>query len=330
VFEEEASKRSPTEQSAIDWAEHLQQSTEVETQRQAEQDAAAVASKEEPPTAEQEQEADGNEGKQPRNQRGRDSPRRLTRQMTLARELSTDEKNPKSKTLSDVDQDGVTVWVGGLPYELAVDKTALHDLLSTHGGDLKAITVRLKPPAEAGGTNKSWCFATFRNEDAIERLQHAAATAEQSELKLSPCLEINPPSSPYEHDEEALTPMVAVGDVEYTFERKSPDHSLSSRVADSTGQSSSPHAAAGLSLEAPWPPSIKIKKADVERTLFTRKLEAIFAGRLNGMKMDRGLLSKNNTSVGHLAQVHVSAAQANGQPAKKFGRSPLPRRLAGS
>ena len=126
--------------------------------------------------------------------------------MTLARELSTDEKNPKSKTLSDVDQDGVTVWVGGLPYELAVDKTALHDLLSTHGGDLKAITVRLKPPAEAGGTNKSWCFATFRNEDAIERLQHAAATAEQSELKLSPCLEINPPSSPYEHDEEALTP----------------------------------------------------------------------------------------------------------------------------
>eukprot|EP01043_Picozoa_sp_COSAG02_P002137 COSAG02_NODE_48_length_45421_cov_103.222100_30_plen_360_part_00 len=339
VFEEEASKRSPTEQSVIDWAEHLQQSADLEEQRQAEQEAAAVASIEEPPTAEQEQKDDGNEGnegneenegKQPRNQKGKDNPRRLTRQMTLARELSTDEKLPKTKTLSDVDQDGVTAWVGGLPYELAVDKMALHDLLSTHGGDLKAITVRLKPPAEAGGTNKSWCFATFRNEDAIQRLQHAAATAEQSEVKLSLRLEVNPPSSPHEHDEEALTPMVAVGDVEYTFERTSPPNSLSSRAEDSTGHSSSPRSVAGLSLEVPWPPSIKVKKADVERTLFTRKLEAIFAGRLNGMKMDRGLLSKNNTSVGHLAQVHVSAAQANGQPVKKFERSPLPRKLAGS
>eukprot|EP01043_Picozoa_sp_COSAG02_P021146 COSAG02_NODE_1066_length_14828_cov_8.021794_2_plen_383_part_00 len=328
VFEEQASKRSPTEQSAIDWAEHLQQSIDEEEQRQAEQrqaeqEAAAAASKEDRPAEDQKLEESGKEDKQPRNQKGKDSPRRLTRQMTMARELSTDEKNAKTKTLADVDQDGVTAWVGGLPYELAVDKTALHDLLSAHGGDLKAITVRLKPPAEAGGTNKSWCFATFRNEDAIQRLQHAAATAEQSELK--PCyhLEVNPPSSPHEHDEEALTPMVAVGDVEYTFERKSPPHSPSSGGSPNAEQPSSPPTAAGLSLEASWPASIIVKKADVERTLFTRKLEAIFAGRLNGMKMDRGLLSKSNTSVGHMAQVHLSST--NGQPAKKLERSPLPR-----
>lgn len=260
--------------------------------------------------------------------------------MTLARELSTDEQNPKNKTLRDIREGGTTAWVGGLPYELAVDKTALHDLLSEHGGDLQAITVRVKPPA-VSGLNKSWCFATFRNDDAVQRLQAVASTADSSvpRMVLEPNVrqDAHQPSSQPEHEDEVPTPLVANEDVEYKFDNDSP---LQSPISDASSVAGAtlrpvtpPHATAAgtsdiLSLESSWPPTIIVKKADVEKTLFTRKLEAIFAGRLNGMKMDRGLLSKNNTSVGHLAQVHKSV-QGVAQPITKLAqRSPVPRRRA--
>eukprot|EP01043_Picozoa_sp_COSAG02_P014009 COSAG02_NODE_569_length_20206_cov_5.631223_12_plen_392_part_00 len=355
VFQEEASKRSSVEQSAIDWAENLQQSIDAERQRQVGHEAPAAASPEDTSAAAQEHkevhvEGKGEADEQPqqqqspqpqpqppqqqqlRNQKGRNSPRRLTRQMTLARELSTDEKNPKSKTLRDVDAAGTTAWVGGLPYELAVDKTALHGLLSEHGGDVTAITVRLKPPAVAGGPNKSWCFATFTNADAIQRLQDAAlAAAEpsptQPETEPRLRLELNQPFSPQENAEEILTPLVTNEDVEYTFDNKLPLQSPSS--CDDTGvegvaQEGATVAGDMLSLEASWPPTIIVKKANVERKLFTRKLEAILKGRLKGMKMDRGLLSKSNTSVGQVAQKHHSA-QNRAQNSKLLERSPLPR-----
>ena len=72
-----------------------------------------------------------------------------------------------------------------------------------------------------------------------------------------------------------------------------------------------------------------MKKADVERTLFTRKLEAIFAGKLNGRKIDHGLLSKSNTSVGHLAEVHRSAQSQATLGTKLAHRSPVPRARSG-
>jgi hypothetical protein len=363
VFEEEAADRSTVENSAIDWAEELQHSLEVEErrleaqQRRAERDAAARAEEEAAAAAaaaaaaERDRAEEGAESPkaddapQPRNQKGKNSPRRLTRQMTLARELSTDDQNPKTKTLKDLTA-GTTAWVGGLPYDLATDKAALHALLSKHGGDLQAITVRLKPPAVAGD-NKSWCFATYTNEDAVARLQAAATTvavdsskeetdkAERERAPPPPQLELVGPSSPRE-DDDLLTPLVAREDVEYKFDENGPIQSPSNEAAKSEA---SPRAAAAaapadvsptslMSLELPeqpsesaLPPSIVVKAADVEGTLFTRKLEAIFSGRLMNMKMNRGQLAKSNTSMGRMESEHKRPASQPGMSAQ----SPRPR-----
>lgn len=237
----------------MDWAEDLQRRIDAEAEQQSGTARQHVTDKKE--HGEQERPGGKDQDQRPppqqlRNQKGKNSPRRLTRQMTLARELSTDDKNPRVKTLSDMDQAGTTAWVGGLPYELAVDKDALHDLLSEHGGDLKAITVRLKPAASAGGPNKSWCFATFRNEDAVERLQQAAAAAAAgAQPEPEGILEPKQPSSLVELEEEALTPVVAKGDVEYTFERASPCQSPPQTPAVVVAGSM-------LSLVTLWPPSM--------------------------------------------------------------------------
>jgi hypothetical protein len=99
---------------------------------------------------------------------------------------------------------GVTAGVGGIPLELARDEARLHELLDRHGGGgggsssddeaeattyLQSISIRIKElheaaTAEAAATaapgrsedgNASWCLATFCNDDAVKRLQLAAA-----------------------------------------------------------------------------------------------------------------------------------------------------------
>ena len=174
TLDDESSKGwSKEEQDAIEWAEDRQWKVEEEKV-----EAAAAAARETQERAIQEAAAETAAAaaaalaaeKEPRNQAGRTSERRLTRQMTLAhtwtdadnpreRSMSMDANNPNVKTLSDVQDTGTTAWVGGLPHELALDKGTLHELLATHGGDLQAVTIRLKP-LELGET-KSWCFATY-------------------------------------------------------------------------------------------------------------------------------------------------------------------------
>ena len=60
---------------------------------------------------------------------------------------------------------GVTAWVGGLPHALASDEPALTALLGRFG-ELESLTIRVKE-----GNYKSWCLASYINEDAVTRLQ---------------------------------------------------------------------------------------------------------------------------------------------------------------
>lgn len=111
-----------------------------------------------------------------RSLKGRNGPRRLTRQMTLARCLSTDADDVK--TIEEEKERGVTVWVGGIPSRLASDEKALHDLLAHHGGggdstQLLSLTLRLKKSDDVDA--RSWCLASFLNADAVDNLTQAVA-----------------------------------------------------------------------------------------------------------------------------------------------------------
>ena len=117
------------------------------------------------------------EGDSPiRSFKGRNSPRRLTRQMTLARCLSTDEDD--TKPTEEEKGPGITVWIGGIPSWLASNEKALHDLLVHHGGggdssQLLSTTVRLKESDDMD--TRSWCLASFLNSDAVDNLTQAVA-----------------------------------------------------------------------------------------------------------------------------------------------------------
>jgi hypothetical protein len=78
--------------------------------------------------------------------------------MEAAVEIKRNEKREAPKATK------VTVWLGGLPCQLANDEAALHVLLGRFG-QLEKTTIRVKSEPY-----KSWALATFLNLDAIEQL----------------------------------------------------------------------------------------------------------------------------------------------------------------
>ena len=270
-LEEHTEELSPAQKNAVSWAEGLSADIEKEDGPEAEPVAAGLPA--------------GSSGKPKRSMKGQRSPRRLTRQMTLARCLSTDEEESTgsghhpsrtaeregAKGPPQQQQAGVTAWVGGIPLELARDEARLHELLDRHGGGgggsssddeaeattyLQSISIRIKelheaataaaPATAAPGSsedgNASWCLATFCNDDAVKRLQLAAA-----------------------------------------------EHNL-------------------------LPPTIVVKIADVPRQLFTRKLESIHAGKLAGQKQHDGVIkgALEDIATGHNEKLRREAGAGAG------------------
>eukprot|EP01044_Picomonas_judraskeda_P016068 COSAG03_NODE_2796_length_2448_cov_1.770115_2_plen_199_part_00 len=76
-------------------------------------------------------------------------------------------KRTEMRDMMQVEAQKPTAWIGGIPLALARHEDGLRDLLSSYG-ELEKLSVRIK-----AGENRSWCLATFLNEDALERLARA-------------------------------------------------------------------------------------------------------------------------------------------------------------